>query len=128
MTEHLLNVAAAVTATSAAIGAIAYLTKKLRAAFRLIDSIETVVGRELTANSGSSMKDKVDRNTRNVERLTDHVVALTTASTEIRGLIAEHHRQSRAALAIYRKGLADQGVHLPIAPGELGYGDTDEAD
>lgn len=40
----------------------------------------------------------------------------------IRAELTDHGDKSRAAMAIYRSALADQGIHLPVVPGEDGYG------
>lgn len=40
----------------------------------------------------------------------------------IRAELHEHGEAGKTAMAIYRAALADQGIHLPVAPGEDGYG------
>lgn len=53
-----------------------------------------------------------------VDTLLERAKTNATNITAIRDELTEHGDQSRAAMTIYRSALADQGIHLPIAPGE----------
>jgi hypothetical protein len=116
-----------------AIGAITYIAKGIRKIVHTVDRLEDlakpthdVAVYELTNNGGGSLKDKVEA------ALASSRAALDSSQTT-RGLVqlvadelAGHGRQSRAAMAIYRQALADQGIHLPVAPGEGGYLELEE--
>lgn len=116
----------------AALGAIGWAWKRVRRFFRFLDRAEALlattartVDKELTPDSGSSMKDQIGR-------LATQANTNATAIAGVKGLVqllsaevAKHGHQSRAAMAIYRKALADQGIHLPVAPGEDGLTDDD---
>lgn len=120
------EVAALTGAIAAALAGLLYIARKVRRLVHFLDRIEAatsesgrIIDRELTRNSGSSMKDQVEKNSRNLATLSGLVSAVVIE-------VAEHGRRDRAAMAIYRKALADQGIHLPVAPGEDGYGVTHE--
>lgn len=61
-----------------------------------------------------------------VDTLMDRSETNATSIGEIRDELRDHGDKSRAAMAIYRAALADQGIHLPVAPGEDGYGLREE--
>lgn len=126
------EVVALVVSGVAALTAIGWVWKRVRKFFRFLDRFEAMlsttahtVNKELKANSGSSMKDQVDglgvqakTNARAIDGLSGLVQLLADE-------VVRHGHQGRAAMAIYRKALADQGIHLPVAPGEDGLTDDD---
>lgn len=132
--------AAGVVLLAGVLGALGYIGKRIRRVVHIVDRIEAmvepthqVVAHELTHNSGSSMKDAVTSlerfattNRRGIERVGEQVAVVDFKVQSVREEIHTHGEQSRAAMAIYRRALADQGIHLPVAPGEDGYGDTEE--
>lgn len=131
------DAAAVLVAVAAGLAALGYLVKIVRRAVRIADRIEALVEptaqhvrRELSHNSGSSMKDQVTSLPRDVARIERSVARVGEQLAVVREVVDatrsaqdNHGHQSRAAMAIYRKALADQGIHLPVAPGEDGYGD-----
>lgn len=124
-----------------ALTAVGYLVKWVRRLVHIADRIEALVepthdlvAHELTRNSGSSMKDALARldgfaatNRRGIERVGEQVAVVDHKVESVREEIHEHGQQSRNAMAIYRRALSDQGIHLPVAPGEDGYGETEES-
>lgn len=132
MTGH-EEIAAALVAVAAVLAALTYIGKWLwsgikavRNLVHTVDRVEALVRpthdvtvHQLNPNSGSSMKDQLG-----------HLVESHAVTRGLVQLVAEemksHGDQSRAAMAIYRKALADQGIHLPVAPGEDGYGEHEE--
>lgn len=118
---------------AAAAAGLTYIAKGIRYLVHAVDQLEKlakptyeVTTYELTNNGGGSMKDKVEA------ALVNSRAALDSSQTT-RGLVqlvadelSRHGRQSRAAMAIYRQALADQGIHLPVAPGEGGLVELEE--
>lgn len=106
---------ALIVGISAGLAGLGYIARKFRDLVHVYDRLEKLlrpaaatVTRELEQNSGSSIKDQV----------TNLAALVQIVAREL----ADHGEQSRAAMGIYRKALADQGIHLPVAPGEDGYG------
>lgn len=123
---------ALVVSGAAALGAIGWLFKKARGFFRgvelaatLLKSTARTVDKELTPNSGSSIKDQVDRLAVQANTNADAIADVGGMVRLVADEVARHGHQSRAAMAIYRRALADQGIHLPVAPGEDGLTDDD---
>jgi hypothetical protein len=123
---------ALVVSGMAALGAVGWAFKRIRRFFRFLDRAETLladtartVDKELTRNGGSSMKDQVVRLATQANTNAEAIATVRGLVQLLSGEVAKHGHQSRAALAIYRKALADQGVHLPVAPGEDGLTDDD---
>lgn len=125
--------AAIIVAIAAALAGVAYIYKAVRWVVHLGDKLLDTAGtvdRELTKNHGSSIKDRVTALGDNVSSLDSKADQNADAIANVSGLVkligaevAHHGQQSRAAMAIYRKALADQGIHLPVAPGEDGLVD-----
>lgn len=63
-----------------------------------------------------------ERNAEQMEIVRSVVEKTREDLRETRHDMQEHGDQSRAAMTIYRRALSDQGIHLPVAPGEDGYG------
>jgi methyl-accepting chemotaxis protein len=123
---------ALVVSGAAALAAVGWAFKRVRRFFRFLDRAETLlqdtartVDKELTRNGGSSIKDQVARLSTQANTNADSIASVRGLVQLLADEVSKHGHQSRAALAIYRKGLADQGVHLPVAPGEDGLTDDD---
>ena len=94
--------------------------------------------RSLTVNGHVSetptLRDQVDTLTEQGRYLLDRantnatgISAIRQEQADVRRQLKDHSEESRAAMAIYRRALADQGIHLPVAPGEDGFGIEEEA-
>lgn len=122
--------AAVIVAVAAALAGMAYIAKAIRWAVHVGDKLLAAAGtvdRELTKNHGSSMKDKVTDLGKKADANSEAIANVSGLVKLIGSEVAHHGQQSRSAMAIYRKALADQGIHLPVAPGEDGLID-DELD
>jgi len=87
--------------------------------------------RSITVNGHVSdtptLRDQVDTLTEQGRYLVGRANTNATGISAIRQELHDHGEASRAAMAIYRRALADQGIHLPVAPGEDGFGIEEEA-
>lgn len=131
------EVAAVLVAIAALLGALGYIARWVRNLVHGFDRLAQLgertaatVHKELTANSGSSMKDQVGRLPGDVARLGRQVERggeqLALVREQVAAILSDldtHSHQGRVAVALWRKALADQGIHLPVVPGEDGYVD-----
>lgn len=111
-----------IVAAGAALGALVYIATWVRKAVRVVDKILDLtattadhVDRELTPNSGSSMKDQQNqiprdfaRLERKVERLGEQLAVDREVSRAIRNELGLHVKQANSD----RQKLADQGIDL----------------
>lgn len=86
--DRLAGAALWVSAVTGALVALAWLIPRIRAAFRALDAVETIVTRELTHNHGSSIKDDsvgtavaVQHANRRLDALEDRVAAVEATIT-----------------------------------------------
>jgi hypothetical protein len=123
------EVAAVIVAIAALLGALGYIARWVRNLVHGFDRLAQLgektaatVDRELTKNSGSSIKDQVGRLPGDVARLDRKVErGGEKLAAAILADLDAHSHQGRVAVALWRKALADQGIHLPVVPGEDGY-------
>lgn len=70
----------------------------------------------------SELRDAARLAVKTGQRNAEQMEIVRSVVEKTREEMKEHGDQSRAAMTIYRKALSDQGIHLPVAPGEDGYG------
>lgn len=117
--------AAIVVAVAAGLAALGYLGRWVRNLVHSIDKLDAVmrpaaatVRKELTHNSGSSLKDTVDVLVTRAQTNATNIDALRGLLVLVADDVVRRSRYGRETMTLVRAALAEQGITLPVVPGE----------
>lgn len=117
--------AAIVVAVAAGLAALGYLGRWVRNLVHSIDRLDSLmrptartVKKELTTNHGSSMKDTVDDLQRRASTNAAGIETLRGLLLLLADDIVRRNHHGRQTMRIVRESLAEQGIDLPVVPGE----------
>lgn len=117
--------AAVIVAVAAGLAALGYLGRWVRNLVHSIDNLDALmrptartVKKELTTNHGSSMKDTVDVLVERAETNAKNIAAQRGLLLLLADDIVRRSRYGRQTMILVREALAEQGITIPVVPGE----------